>query len=390
MTGSAASAQMLSEKGTMKYVGIDTGKNEIHVCTADPERAPRDWKVQVITTADPDWRSHLAPIVQAPAIVSIESTGYHYSAPLFRLAADQGAAPYEVHNPVTQRIRATHISPTKNDSTDARALAYISQLIAQGRTPHGVHIRNQSAINLRIMINERASLQRIALRSHNRAQTLAYSLDPAYGHSSAFDHLITYDIILPQEARAADLSSIHGNARRSIQKLLKALPDHIETNATTRSLKRTAQLLRLTELQIEQVEQEIIATLDTLPRAREIVELWLTIPGMSLWAACACLIPCNLDPLSMSKDQFKKSIGAAPDSARSGNSNRSKKATGYAPAKVGLHMTAIVHSRSADSPITRYWKERDHVKLFGIKRKLAQAMYGMVKTGTEWKGSDDE
>lgn len=119
----------------MQAIGIDTGKDKIHVCIANIHDAPKQWEVVEIGIDSPDWRSKLQALIAPGDFVAIESTGYHYSAPLFELAKQTDAKPLEVHSPITGKIRDTHIAKTKNDINDARALALIALKTMQTDSP---------------------------------------------------------------------------------------------------------------------------------------------------------------------------------------------------------------------------------------------------------------
>lgn len=196
--------------------------------------------------------------------------------------------------------------------------------------------------------------------------------------------MLHYGVFLPQDI-ARVLSEIPYS--KSVKKLLAELPAHISPPVNMRVLERASQMLIAVERQIEDVETDIRNAIEQDPKTAELVALWMTIPSMSLWTACACLVPCNLDPMSMTVEEFKNSLGVAPSSASSGDVKRTKKATGYNPAKAGLHLLAIGHVKNTESHITQY-KNDGGKTLFAVKRKLAQAMWGMARTRTVWHGGD--
>ena len=63
-------------------LGVDIGKDALHVCAAYTDQNPRHWKVAKIEYADPAWHEQLQRLIAPGAVVAAEPTGYHYLQPL--------------------------------------------------------------------------------------------------------------------------------------------------------------------------------------------------------------------------------------------------------------------------------------------------------------------
>jgi hypothetical protein len=110
----------------MKHLGIDIGKTAIHICSTTPAR-PKHWPVTVVKMSAPTWRAELLALAEGATHAAIESTGYHYSAPIFDTLEAAGIACYEVGGKTTASVRQARIGAQKDDASDARALAHIAR-----------------------------------------------------------------------------------------------------------------------------------------------------------------------------------------------------------------------------------------------------------------------
>jgi hypothetical protein len=235
---------------------------------------------------------------------------------------------------------------------------------------------------LRLLVNERQNLQKLILRTTNRAEQMAYSMTPAFAHNkAAFLHCLRVQIFTPEAIRE-HASQIKGRGvfakRKALEKLAAELPADPMPQRTMPQLERLREALLMYEAHLSQIEPQIIALIEAHP----VTPIWRTIPAMSDWLIAAALVVANMNPAGMTRDGFTRAMGASPNTASSGGKSRTMKTPGYGPAKALLHFAAVATAGGNGDEFMahRFADPVGEKPLFQIKKRLTQLMHTLARS----------
>jgi len=369
-------------------LGIDIGRAGFHLSIANRDQSPKKWQVIKFEYANPDWWRGLVGLIDdQPAIVVAEPTGWHYLAPVAHLIESQCPAAhlYLINHDASRRIRQAYLSRSnKTDEIDSRALAFVALDIASGREPAGIRSNSvraaQAILELRMHVNEHARLTKLQTRSLNRIEHWCFSIWPALAErKKTYIKAALAGAITPDQIR--QLAAGQGDQRtlRYIQAMIAEVPDFIQCpDVVEQSIRHVLEEYRPLPEAIETAERRITATLDS-PHFIEVVARWRTMPAISDSLIAALLVACKADVLTMTRDEFRAAVGAAPNRSQSGKSDKGKKSRrGYRPALGGLHIYAVVlqSSKLPDNPIRRQHDRRPYFAR--TKTKLADLFWSVA------------
>jgi hypothetical protein len=370
--GSAHQAQRYNAQEIIvqhQSIGIDIGKSQIHVSHPSSDN-PKDWQVVVLDFKDqPDWHNQLLSMIADQAVVCLEPTGYHLSAPIANLFKTYrpNASIYHANHSTVGAIRTAHITKQKTDHMDARALALVAWQIGNGGDVRGVRLYNpdldDQVLTLRVTLNAYNRTQKTATRLKNRLHAFAHHIHPNLDIAfNTWLKLAMQDVITPVDIAnyLLDLQGkVDGRSLTWVKKLSASLPAGLETNPTLRAeIKRTADQYHANDLEKAQLAQTIQQLMLEEP-FNTINQRLLTIPYSSTTGNATFIIASNGHILDMDKKEFKACLGMNPINNSSGNkdkANLSKK--GYAPAKTELYMwtQSLLTPTAPDNPIRRYYE----------------------------------
>jgi len=372
-------------------IGIDIGRSGFHLSLANRDQSPKRWQVIHFEYENPDWwRGLVALIADQPAIVVAEPTGWHYLAPIAALIESQcpNAHLYLINHDASRRIRQAYLSRSnKTDEIDSRALAFVALDIASGREPAGIRSNSvraaQAILELRMHVNEHARLTKLQTRSLNRIEHWCFSIWPELAErKKTYVKAALAGAITPDQIR--QLAAGQGDQRtlRYIQAMIASVPDFVVCPAVVeQSIRHVIEEYRPLPEAIKTAERRITATLDS-PHFIQVVQRWRTMPAISDPFIAALLIACRADVLTMTRDEFRAAVGAAPSRSQSGKSDKGKKGRrGYRPVLAGLHIYALqlIGSPSvADNPIRRQQDRRAY--LARTKTKLADLLWNVARS----------
>ncbi len=388
------------------YLGIDIGKNTIHVCTPD-EGPARRWPVTIIDLEAPNWHQNLAALVTpGETIAAIEPTGWHYSRPIIAVLQDLGTSILHVAHHASKATRAANISSQKTDINDARALAVKAVEYATTNQAVGVKVippeLNDLLISLRLTISALLRTKQLRSRSINRLDAYARGIWPSLSlhrntwlravavgaicpdelHALA-ERVKRYPIILKAEERNAYASA---KARNSLRKLTADLPI-MPVPADLRE----AIIKNFTHLQ--EAEEEIARLTETLnsliqhPLLVDVTRAWQTAPAWSPTELATLHAACNCHAQDFSADEFRAAVGCHPSRQESGQITEAKATKrGYRPAKAALHLwTERLLSPAAPqpNPISEYFyrlkAENKPFAIHSTRGKLARILSGLAR-----------
>ncbi len=383
-----------------RAIGIDVGKASIHLAAADPATPPPAWKAYEIPLQG-DWPAELAHYAPPNSLVVLEPTGWNYSLPIARTLEHIGAHVLYTSNHAAEKIRSVHVSQHKTDPNDARALAVIARMHAQGEalriTRHYFTDTTELNADLRALFTLRARTQRQNTQALNRLDTALHAVWPAlsqkkehwlqrFAEAGSAPPLTRAE--LEAVYRHAEAQRAHGNTLRAMLALVNDVPGWITPPPATR---QTISIL-LAELAshaatLETLESEI----DTLTWAeplRDITGLWWSVPYASTISIAALHIATNCRADEFTADQFRAAVGCHPLRQESGNysSSRENKA-GYRPAKSALHLWTMSLIRQGENPVARYFYEQKKAgkkaAIHSARGKLARVLSGIARSEEE-------
>lgn len=370
-------------------IGIDIGRDGFHLAVANPNTSPKKWEVLKIEYADPQWWSTVvALIADLPAIVVAEPTGWHYLAPVARLIESQcpNARLYLINHDASRRIRQAYLSRSnKTDAIDSRALAFVALDITIGREPAGIRSNSvraaQATLELRMHTNEYSRLVRQQTKMLNRVEQWAFSIWPSLAnHKSIYINAALRGAITPDQMR--ELAAGQGDRRtlRHIERLAATIPSFVQCPAVVEdTIRHLISEYRPLPDQIAHAAALISSTLAG-SHFYTVANRWRTLPAISDTYIAAFLVACRNDVLTMTRDEFRAAIGAAPSRSQSGKSDAGKKhRRGYRPALAGLHLYAIalINPIAGDNPISRQHQRRPY--LARTKTKLADLLWYVAR-----------
>lgn len=354
----------------MIHAGIDISKTQLDICLSDTSLPPRTWGVHRLKYEEPDWYLQLAQLIPNGALVVVEPTGWHYLKPVITALEPVNCLVWQVPTTTTGSIRSVHISSSKSDKMDARALALAATWIAAGQHVHGAYPHNQAleeAISdLRAIMNRRVRDKKTETRLLNQLDALGHSIWPSLViKKDAWLKAIQAGAITPFELRDLanrdDLAQIegyhHGNTRNALFRLVESIPPHVDATATVAAtIRNLGDQLATVQQQIEATERELESAI-IAPYFRELTRRWLTVPHATPLAITSLIIATRGRPATFDRDQFKAAIGAHPRTAQSaGSTNHNGKKTGYRPAMVTTWFWTmrLIEDRAEDNAVRDY------------------------------------
>jgi transposase len=383
-------------------IGIDIGKSQIHVSHPSSDD-PKSWQVVVLDFKDqPDWHNQLLSMIADQAVVCLEPTGYHLSAPIANLILTYrpNASIYHVNHSTVGNVRSANIATAKTDHMDARALALIAHQLSNGGDLRGVRLYNPDLDHhvqaLRSAVNNRRRIIKTTTRLKNRLHAFAHAVHPMLDIKfKTWLWLASQGIIDPHDITSYLLDLPDGiNSKRLqyIKALHATLPAKLCAPPAVRDeILRTIDQLQTADDQLTDLEEQIKYLLFNPPFA-EITRRLLTIPASSITRIAPFIVASNGLIEHMTPDQFKACIGANPLDNTSGTTGRTKiSKKGYKPAREELYTWALglVTPNAHDNPIRRYHerisKNNKWKPFTATKAKLANLISGVARSPEGYK-----
>lgn len=385
----------------MQHVGIDIGKSQLDVCPSLDGTPARAWPVYRLDYSIPGWDAELRRLVPAGAVVTVESTGWHYLSPVLQALRSSNCTIWQVPTTTTGKIRTVHVSGGKSDSMDARALAVAANWISWGEVVRGAYPFSQedqiAVSDLRAQVNALQRIKKERTRALNRLDQLGHAIWPTLPmRKDTWLRAVQAGAITPDELR--DLAALskselkdvsgyeHGASHAPLRRLVAELPDFvIAPAAVAQNIEAIAAHLPDLDAQEAEAEQKIAALLQT-PTFAARAERWLMVPESSMLAVAAVLVASNARAESYSVNEFKTAVGTAPNRARSGSiDRRGKGKPGYRPAMVALWFwTMRLIKSETPNPVQDYnaaLTARNHRHAFRASiGKLARVLHGVAKS----------
>lgn len=389
----------------MTHIGIDIGKNRIHVCPIPPgqEHNHKKWQVRGIDMEN-GWQKALKDLVGQGDVVALEPTGWQYSLPVLRTLQVVGAVTLTVGHSTSKQVRALHY-PSKTDANDARTLAMIARNWSQGTLYEGVSVYDHNMTDLvaelRTLINLYRVTKRESVRIQNRFRAYAHAVDPALAaNPDTFKRAIRAGAVWPGEihdlARRVRRGRVegyeHGNTRRSLDRMIGDLADLPPLSGTIRQMLIDAVTdQEHYERRAAEIEEQLGAVLLSDP-IRRVSQCWLSVPGAGVYRVAVLHAATYCRPQDFSSDEFKAALGVHPNIFSSGDMAKSKNTSkGYRPAKGELHLwvMGLLKQTMRPNPVAGYYDAlvaRNHPHAIEATRaKLARILSGIARTGTTWR-----
>lgn len=377
------------------FVGIDISKKKIDVCLAHPDQSPKKWPVHTISLEQPDWYLQLNSLVQNSLVV-LEPTGYHLSRPIVEVLHAASNQIYQTANKNTGKIREMHISGTKTDAMDARALALIAQSIGEGQEMRGTYLydsrREAASTQLRLLCNERTRLIKAKTRLTNQLHALAHGVWPILSQKlSTYLNCVTVGYVTPLQ-----LNGIHqrftngeiveglsdGRINRYIVKLVEQVPLIDCDDITRRVIFQTNEMRNHTMAEMVHVEQQIEELIFSDPFA-EVTKRWLTIPAASPQMIAPLHVASRGLVLQMDREEFKAALGVHPKIRESGDAKKTSNAkSGYRPALIAIWMWTqnMVNPNNRSNSIRDYYQAATIDRaFFAARRKFGGILWGVAR-----------
>lgn len=386
-------------------LGIDVGKDGLHLAYPIEGTEPSKWPVIALTYKDnPHWWKELLQLTSATPTIAAEPTGWHYLAPIANLIQQYTRCPlWLVNHSVTRAVREYRVNNQKTDEMDARALAHVAQDIASGQRPRGVFLHNQAlenhVLNLRLLVNTIDKMKADSVRHQNRFRQFAHSLWPELGRTETYLKFVDLGVVTPQqitEITRADIPPhINGQKWHYMERLQHKIPMIGVPSAIADSLALTRHRWREIEEEIPVVQAAIHAAILTQP-FMEASTRWLTIPGATVDRVAALHVATHGRILEFDVDTFRASVGAFPQKKHSGQDKKEKSSKrGYRPAMSAIHLWTQQLCNAAMSPNPIY----DHFaggekaggrKFTAAKGKLIKILHAVARDpdGYQYRSAD--
>ncbi len=383
-------------KNYSEAIGIDVGKEAIHIATADAANA-KNYSVIELKITDPRWHEKLLDIIDIDAIIAAESTGWHYFAPIVTALKIRSATPaiYQVNGSQTGNIRRALIGKAKTDEMDARALAHIARLIAAGQAVQGVkeymHAHSVATHNLRLLVNERRRLTKTSTRRLNQLDQLGHSIWPELiQNKNQWLNCLTAGAVTPDQIShllAGDRpEDIHPTSWHWMKHKLSDLPSIDAEPRIVATIRRLHSDYSRIRESINEIEEEISQEIEREPFT-EITTCWRTVPSINDIRIATFHVATNGQADTYTRAQFKSAVGWAAITKQSGKQDNTRRSrAGYKPAMDAIHhMTySLLNPKNyPNNPILRY-KQRGK-SMASCRRKLAGILSGIARSKTECK-----
>lgn len=381
-------------------IGVDIGKQHLHVCQA-AEGDPAHWPVVVIDLTDPGWHVDLINAIPPDSIIVAEPTGYHYFQPLALIVHHHlpDATLYQVPHKLSGQIREQSVAASKTDEMDSRALALIAERIqteaAVNRRVRGAKLwltdRENPAAALRWLLNSYTRLTKDHTRLLNQLDAIAHGIWPQLAQSKGtWLNACRLGAISPADIHRlpAKIEGVDYRFRSPITRLAGKCPPWVDCPP---EMKANVQRLiaRLDTLDAEgSALLDDIKTVITSPPFDEVTRRWSTVPGINVQAIAAFHIATGGRADLLTPDDFTACLAASPRTDRSGYKDKTGqvKRKGYRPAMTALYLlTMTLLSPSAPPNALKAYAERLRDKgrekiMSPCKSKLASILSGIART----------
>ncbi|MFQ3647749.1 MAG: transposase [Anaerolinea sp.] len=377
-------------------VGVDIGKEAYHVCVADPTTQVKSWPVHEIDLKRPDWHERLRRLIPADALILHEPTGWAYSLPLRRALSLYGREPeiWLINHVASAASRRLYVSRAKNDTLDARAIARIALDIVNGDDVRGVRRDDpkmqDAVLSLRLMLNHRRRVTKVSTRLSNQLDALAHSIWPLLSQKKAtYLRCVAEGAVTPAEIRAMaehKPADIVGRSAAALKMICDEVPDvvvHPQIRASIITLYAEYQAQMTKRQALEDTIEGVL-----LSEFKDITQRWQTVPGAGALYIAALIVGTNGMYAELTPEQFKASVGVAPNTGRSGSVDKTRRGrAGSVHSKDALHMwTMYLVNDSAPPNVIRSYYTAGH-KLAHCKRKLAEILSGIARNPRgAWRG----
>lgn len=369
------------------FIGLDAAKKSFAISFLVEGVPPAEWPVITIDYKDADWPAQLMYHLDEDAVIVCEPTGYNLTAPIANLIAHYTTASlWLINNQATGQIRDQHVSRTKTDAMDARALAWAASKIGTPDQPLSArpfdHAGESFTARLRIYIAAYARLNRLRTRYLNQLEIVGFSLWPAIAqHKSTWLNAVALNAISPLEIRRLSKNppkGVSGNIMRHIDKLADKLPD-IDTDPATRQA--------ITDLYnglaaIEPAKEEALKNLEAMiynPQLLPVTLCWQSVPNSSSLAIATFHSATHCNVQRYTRNQFKAALGTNPQGKQSGSASKGKqKRSGYSPAAGAIHLWTMTLLKDAapPNPLRDYFRRSKSPQAFAATRnKFASILW---------------
>lgn len=324
------------------YVGIDVGSQEIVVVVL------RKGKVGKAKTFENNPQGHVALInylngKKRKTKVCLEATGtYHFDLAV-ALSHAQGIEVMVMNPKVVRNFAQALMLRSKTDAVDAQLIAEIAAMLDSQQKFEAWQPPREVIINLRSCERRVVELTRQKSRAKNQLHALEATTS-------------TPEVVLD-----------------SVRQTIKYLDE-----------------------QIKQLQQQILAMLETDEQAKEALELIVTVTGIAQTSAINILGELLILPADMTARQWVAHAGLDPRQFTSGSSVNKKPRL----SKVGNHhlrsalfmpaLSAIRHNLHVKAYFNHLVAELGKVKMQAIcavMRKLLHSIYGIFKTKQPFDGA---
>lgn len=382
-------------------VGVDIGAAELFVVTPTTRQA---------VSLENGWHQLLPQLIASEhqALVALEPTGRHYSAPIVQLLARSGALVIQVDHATTKAYRNAHVGPHKTDSHDADALMRIAAETVNPFAPRlpirGTKLLDPLAEDLTSALRAAIEGYRRALkdqtRSINRLQQLSHHIWPALSqHIDTYLRAVSVGAVTPQQlhALARQLGEkrgqrpeaySHGNSRAALARLVDQVPEDLGAppvfEMVITILAKQHDIAQRTADQFEELLRVIIFERSL----KATTQVLATVPRCSVIAIASlhAAAHCHLD--QMTPAQLRGAIGFHPQRSQSGSRDDSEQPMkGYRAARGALHMwcMALLDPKAPPNPVRDFWQQKkaeNHPYAFQAARgKLVRILAGIAMSG---------
>ncbi len=389
----------------MRFIGIDIGKNTIHVCVADNnERNPRHWPVYAIDLKSDTWYKDLTELIQpGETIAALEPTGWYYSRPIIAVLEANHTTILQVGHQTSKATRAAHISSQKTDANDARALAFKAANNTNGVREIKPEL-SKLAIEMRLAIGAFLRAKQLRSKYNNRLDAYARGIWPSLvNNKNTWLTAVSVNAVTPDEIIALAerihhwplvashqerTTYAHHQTRNALYKLADQLPTGIEIpQALTEAVIENYQHF-LNALEEVKIAEQKLETLIQHPLLADVTAAWKAVPAWSATELAAIHAACNCDARNFTTDQFRAAVGCHPSRQESGQITEAKATKrGYRPAKAALHLWTIrLLSEDASpqpNPVSTYFKKlkasNNPHAIHAARGKLARILSGIAR-----------
>ncbi len=381
----------MTQTPNSSIIGIDVGKDELHVCLAprSPRMKPDKSSVHILDLTRPRWWEELIALIAPNAVIAAESTGYHLLAPVAAVVRQYrpDARIWQVEGKTTGRYRNLYVAAAKTDILDAIALCQIAAECAAGNPPRGCqryeHHHEALTMRLRLLVNQHARLTRDLVRQKTRRSVLAYSLSPRFAESETYYRALSHGAVTPEELRALLETDAYSDKRasRHLVKLIDGLPNTEPPAAIVMELRHVSLQLAALEHEIDNVEALITDAIDAPPFG-EVTRRWRTLPASNDVTLAALHVAARGRTTELTVDEFKASVGANPIANTSGDQKKTRMARkGYKPARYRLHMwtTLLLNPVNAPNAVYIYFHGAENRNVYAARNKLARVLWGVAR-----------